>query len=118
MPASPSPYDLGRDLSRAVLALVPGGSLTLTLNDAYYWENLSEVVWPLEIGTAIYAQVDSAHAETDYGAVLETHEIIGGEYNNIFGPVYVIANQSTAAPRATNPVVGPTQSMELPDRPY
>ena len=39
--------------------------------------------WPLAAGTAIYVQVDSANANTAYGAVLENHEILGESYNNI-----------------------------------
>jgi hypothetical protein len=36
-------------------------------------------------GTAVYAQVDSAKAGSDYGAVLELDEILGLPYNNIYG---------------------------------
>jgi hypothetical protein len=36
-------------------------------------------------GTPVYAQVDSARTGSDYGNVLEDHEISGGMYNNITG---------------------------------
>ena len=64
-------------------ALTPGGTLTLTLNDAYYHANLSSPSLPLATGTRVYAQVDSANANTTYGSVRETHEINGAAYDNI-----------------------------------
>jgi hypothetical protein len=78
------------------MPLAPGAAVTLTVGDAYFWPDLSLVNWPLPAGTPVYAQVDSYNAETNYGAVLETHEIVGGPYNNILGPVYVV-------PRADEP---------------
>ncbi len=71
--------------SAALPSLVAGGTLTLTVGDAYYRENLSEISWPLPVGTPVYAQVDSADIRTTYGAVLEKHEIVGAAYNNITG---------------------------------
>jgi uncharacterized repeat protein (TIGR01451 family) len=71
----------------ALPALRAGGSLTLTLRDAYYWPTLSNFPGGLPSGTPIYAQVDSAHTNSIYGAVLENHEITGLPYNNISGPV-------------------------------
>jgi hypothetical protein len=69
--------------------LSAGELITLTRDDEYYDPTNSLVTWPLAVGTAIYAQVDSAHTESAYGAVLEDHESVGGPYNNILGPVYV-----------------------------
>jgi hypothetical protein len=65
--------------------LAPGEALTLTVDGPFYWAALSDVSWSLAVGTPVYAQVDSAHAETGYGAVLEVHEIHGQAYNNILG---------------------------------
>jgi hypothetical protein len=42
----------------------------------------------LPAGTPVCAQVDAYNAATTYGAVRESHEILGGEYNNVAGPVY------------------------------
>ncbi len=42
---------------------------------------ISEVISP---GTPIYIQVDSANNNSNYGAVLEKHEIEGAAYNNVF----------------------------------
>jgi uncharacterized repeat protein (TIGR01451 family) len=71
----------------ALSRLTPGGMITLTLNDAYYWPSKSNMPASLPPGTPVYVQVDSANANTNYGAVLENHEITGSPYNNILGPV-------------------------------
>ena len=70
------------------LPLLPGSVLTMTndVDDAYYYPGLSNLS-VLTPGTPVYAQVDSANALTNYGAVLENHEISGGVYNNVTGPV-------------------------------
>jgi hypothetical protein len=72
------------------MPLAPGAAVTLTVGDYYFWPDLSEVTWPLPPGTPVYAQVDSYNDLTNYGAVLEFHEIVGYPYNNIMGPVYVV----------------------------
>lgn len=77
----------------ALEALVPGASITLEYRDSYYLEEYSVFSGSLSPGTPIYAQVDSFnYPDTGYGTVLETHERLGGTYNNILGPV-----SSTAA---------------------
>jgi hypothetical protein len=73
----------------ALPVLVPGGALTLTIGDDYFVEAYSLFDGALAAGTQVYAQVDSYNANTNYGAVLEGHEITGGDYNNITGPVVV-----------------------------
>ncbi|HHS97186.1 MAG TPA: DUF11 domain-containing protein [Chloroflexi bacterium] len=72
----------------SALPLEPGETLTLRVGDEYYWDSLSRVTWPLAPGTPVYAQVDS-YGDSAYGLVRETHEIAGGGYNNITGPVSV-----------------------------
>ncbi len=101
----------------ALPALTPGGVLTLTVGDAYYWADLSHVAWLLADETQVWAQVDSANTATDYGAVLESHEVIGGEYDNIRGPVDSVlraagAASATAGGSAARPAEG-----HLPPRP-
>jgi len=96
------------------LPLAPGDVLTLTAAATggpypYFRPDVSAVTWPLPVGTVLYAQVDSANEATTYGAVLETHEIVGGTYNNITGPVPV----SGAANRII--VTTPVRS-ELPEK--
>ena len=66
-----------------LLPLETGESITLTVGDAYYWEEHSRFSGTLTEGMPVYVQVDSANAQTTYGGVLETHEIFGEAYNNI-----------------------------------
>jgi uncharacterized repeat protein (TIGR01451 family) len=75
----------------SALPLAPGDVLTLTVGDGYYVPEYSQVAWPLAEGTPVYAQVDSASADTTYGAVLENHEITDGTYNNISSTVSTAA---------------------------
>jgi hypothetical protein len=77
-------------VNRAALPLEPGQTLTLVVGDDYYSGSLSYVVWPLPVGMVVYAQVDSV-GSSEYGAVREAHEISGGFYNNVGGPVTVVA---------------------------
>jgi uncharacterized repeat protein (TIGR01451 family) len=77
-------------VTQDALPLNPGDTLTLTVTPTggtYYHPALSSISWPLAAGTTIYCQADSAHTETWYGGILENHEIVGGTYNNISGPV-------------------------------
>jgi PKD repeat protein len=79
-------------VTQAALPLAPGEAITLSVTStggAYYHPGMSNVTWPLAVGTPVYAQADSAHSFTTYGAVMENHEIIHGAYNNILGPVSV-----------------------------
>jgi len=73
--------------SAALPSLIPGGTLTLTATnttgDAYYWPSLSDYPASIPADTTVYVQVDSANANTNYGGVLEKHEVNGGAYNNI-----------------------------------
>ena len=46
----------------------------------------------------MYAQVDSYNPSTSYGTVLETHEMVGGAYNNIRGPVASSSALTEASP--------------------
>ncbi len=71
----------------------PGEAITLTVGGDYYRPEYSHFSGTLASGTPVYAQVDSANADTTYGAVLESHEITGGEYNNIAGPEFYVSNR-------------------------
>lgn len=71
------------------LPLPPGGEVTLRMGDQYFWPEHSYVEWPLVVGTPVYVQADSANVWTNYGAVYEDHEILGGPYNNVLGPATV-----------------------------
>jgi hypothetical protein len=82
-------------IQQGVKQLVPGGSLTLRMNDAYYDRDISVFPGSLPLGTPLYAQVDSFNPGTTYGTVLEGHEAIDEPYNNIYGPV--ISQQAAVA---------------------
>jgi uncharacterized repeat protein (TIGR01451 family) len=73
-------------VTSSALPLAPGAALTLTVNGPYYSAQDSNMGGPIASGTPVYAQVDSVNIRTNYGNVLETHEITGGPYNNIIGP--------------------------------
>lgn len=103
----------------------PGDTLTLSLDDAYYWPSLSNLPDTIPADSVIYAQVDSANANTDYGGVLESHEAQGGLYNNIYGPIVVADDvvitdsaQQIPAARIFLPLTGlpQTQSVEVSSR--
>lgn len=104
----------------ALSALVPGGVLTLTVGDALYWADQSHIDWPLPAGTPVYAQVDSANMNTTYGAVRETHEIAGGPYNNILGPVYsitIVSGVAGPSPASGGQLDRPRPYDAMPPRP-
>lgn len=98
-----------------ILPIEAGEVLTLTLDDAFFRPELSDITLPITVGTAAYAQVDSANAGVTSGAVDENHELEGGVYNNIFGPVSSTADRLPMRP-AWVKVVRPAVSA-LPARP-
>ncbi|MCA9926643.1 MAG: hypothetical protein KC421_29945, partial [Anaerolineales bacterium] len=98
----------------AALPLDPGESLTLSYNDGFYRPGESGFSGSVATGTAVYAQVDSANANTNYGAVLENHEISGGSYNNIFGPV--IVTTAFGGTTGGGSISTPIQGDNLPPR--
>ncbi len=73
-------------VTASALPLEPGESLTLQLNDSYFVMSRG-VNGGVVVGTAVYAQVDSAAATSTTGAVLESHERRGEAYNNILAGV-------------------------------
>jgi hypothetical protein len=86
-------YELGNEglvwgvSGQGLPALTPGGTLTLTNGDRYYYGDYSKVSWPLSAGTRVYGQVDSFDPSTTYGTVHELDEILDRPYNNIYGPI-------------------------------
>jgi predicted outer membrane repeat protein len=92
------------------------GTLTLTLGDAYYRPDFSNFEGVLTASTPAYAQVDSVNLQTNYGGVLENHEIKGGAYNNISGPVLATAGTASAAAPGTTSTLTPNVSGQLPTR--
>jgi hypothetical protein len=88
-------------VTASALPLEPGETLTLTSGDQYYWPSLSHFNVPIPAGALIYTQVDSAHSDTDYGGVMETHEKISGYYNNISGPLITTTDLSLSETQLT-----------------
>lgn len=95
-------YGLAWGIPTNLTPMQPGDVLTLTVGDAYYYPEYSNVTWPLATGAVIYAQVDSNNPATAYGAILENHEAYGWSYNNVFGPVQSFVLQSRGTPPATS----------------
>jgi len=99
------------------LPLAPGGVINLAVGDGYYWPApASHVVWPLAVGTPVYAQVDSANIQSNNGAVLESHEIVGGVYNNISHTISTASAGNASLPPSESKV-RPAPSGALPVRP-
>ncbi|MEZ4707558.1 MAG: hypothetical protein R3A44_10145 [Caldilineaceae bacterium] len=101
------------------LPLPPGSSITLRLNDAYYHADLSVFTPTLPARTPVYVQVDSANKDTTFGAILESHERDGGEYNNIYGPILSTADASLDNPTTNvQSAVNNSNTDNLPERPH
>jgi hypothetical protein len=99
----------------ALPQLIPGGVMTLTVNDAYYVPAYSQVSWPIAANTPVYAQVDSVDHLTTFGAVLELDEILGQPYNNIAGPILSAAGLVGPA-RPSSGARWPGEGAALPQR--
>lgn len=65
------------------LTLLPGGQLVLKNHGVHFDTSLSEYPTVLPAGCRVYAQVDSANTNTEFGAILEADEIGSAVYNNI-----------------------------------
>ena len=103
-------------VTSSAFPLCPGQTLTLTVGDAYYSPLDSVVSFPLPNGTPLYAQVDSFNLSTTYGAVRETHEILGGIYNNIRASVVSVA-AGADLPLPPMVFVERERDVNLPKRP-
>jgi len=78
-----APYGAVWGVTASALPLNPGGTLTLSVGDAYYWFTLSNLPSTLTAGTWVYAQADSYNPSTTYGNIVESDENGVGGYNNI-----------------------------------
>jgi hypothetical protein len=98
--------------------ITPGETLTLTIGDDYWSGYYSEFAGALPAGTPVYAQVDSVNLDSDYGGVLEIHEMTGGVYNNISRVVLLTPlNISPATTPAQGTPYSTTLADDLPLRP-
>lgn len=91
----------------------PGETLTLSINDPYYFAAWSTFSGSLAQGTPVYVQVDSVDFGTTYGSILETHELAGGSYNNIDSTVSTL---STVVAEPLAPSGQPPAGEGLPPR--
>ncbi|MFD3164889.1 CSLREA domain-containing protein [Herpetosiphon sp. NSE202] len=64
-------------------SLEPGQSISLQPYDQYYSARRSAWSNRIAAQTKLYVQADAYNAATNYGAVLEVHEALNGEYNNL-----------------------------------
>ncbi len=96
----------------------PGDVVVLTVGDANYWDLISQVSWPLVPDTWVYVQVDSWNVDAPYGAVLESHEIVHGPYENNIGYTRVRRDAEGDPARLTTGIARlPALAGELPPRP-
>ena len=94
---APRPYEKYTDVGQwgvvwvvdgDALPIPAGGTLYMDKDSPYFELSLSNWDWTLPELQAgqMWAQVDSWPKSSGYGQVLEGHEVVGGYYNNIFGP--------------------------------
>jgi uncharacterized repeat protein (TIGR01451 family) len=93
-----APHGAVWGVSGAALPLAPGATLQLVTRGAYYLADESNLPTTIPESARLYAHVDSVDIRTTYGAVLESHEIINGPYNNIAGPGSVVRIGGSAQP--------------------
>jgi hypothetical protein len=105
-----APLAVGEELT-LVYSTEPGAP------NLYYAPDFSFYTGSLPAGTPIYAQVDSAHISTTYGAVLENHEITGGPYNNVSDPATATARIEGLSTPDTTGTPAPSSDLILPPRP-
>ncbi len=65
------------------VTIFPGGSIVIFTGDKFFSPTLSTFKGHFDESMNVYVQVDSDNKYTDYGNILETHEIYGQPYNNI-----------------------------------
>jgi len=71
------------NVKELALPFEPGQTITFTIGDQNYRPDYSNFFGTILPGDRLYAHVDSANQKTDYGNVLETHEMLLHPYNNI-----------------------------------
>jgi PKD repeat protein len=96
-----------------VSALVPNGTLTINLSHPSFMPEFSNFSGTFASGDVVYVQVDSAHINTTYGAVLENHEQENLPYNNI--NTTTVSDGRSKTPRPLVKPAGVT-STTLPPR--
>ena len=104
------------------VSIPAGDSLTLSYStvtgapNLYYSAANSSYGGTLPVDTPVYAQVDSAHLNTTYGGVLETHEILGGTYNNVSSEYTAVATATSVVSVESAASFSGAQPLDLPLR--
>jgi hypothetical protein len=104
-------------IDSSALPLLPGATMTLDLGDAYFMPENSNFSGTIPAGTAVYAQVDSAHNNQVHGAVLELHEMMDAPYNNVYGPVTASGTFNLTGQIPPGTALPPARDAALPQRP-
>ncbi len=102
-------------VDREALPIPPGATRTIRLYDIYYKPTYSRLPAALRPGDVLYVQVDSVNSQTNYGAILEDHEMAGTAYNNILR-VTVDTYQPLNPPATGFHSPGTAESPRLPGR--
>ncbi|HID53032.1 MAG TPA: tandem-95 repeat protein, partial [Anaerolineae bacterium] len=103
------------------ISVNPGESLTLIYSTAPGAPNTfvsaddTNFAGTMAAGTAVYAQVDSAHVGHVNGAIEETHEILGGVYNNV-SQMFTSTAAGAAVDTTVSPVAEAEANFNLPVR--
>ena len=97
-------------VTASALPILPGQRITLRVGDGFYSPAHSYFTGGLPVGTPVYAQVDSWNPATTFGAVLESHEALGGVYNNI-------ASATVTAEGVRSASVTPASQVSFEDLP-
>ena len=97
--------------------LAPGAGLCLTLDSPYYSDYFSDFSGGLDVDSDVWVQVDAVNLNSDYGGVLESHEVTGGAYNNLARATFDPEGITTSL--CEGDVVGQRQPAagDLPRRP-
>ncbi|HQK12645.1 MAG TPA: hypothetical protein PLJ78_01740, partial [Anaerolineae bacterium] len=110
-----APYGAVWGVDREALPIPPGATQTIRLYDTYYKPDYSHLPEALRVGDVLYVQVDSVNSKTNYGAILENHEMAGTAYNNILR-VTVDTYQPLNPPVTGLYAPNAAESSHLPER--
>ncbi|GEM_PF-2084225 len=111
-----SPYGAAWGVDRDALPIPPNETYIIYLYDKFHKPAYTRLPAALRAGDVIYVQVDSYNGATNYGVVLEDHEISGIAYNNIYSVVLTETYPMNPGIMMQS-VPEPPESDALPERP-
>jgi len=103
-------------VDRDALPIPPNETYIIYLYDKFHKPAYTRLPAALRAGDVIYVQVDSYNGATNYGVVLEDHEISGIAYNNIYSVVLTETYPMNPGIMMQS-VPEPPESDALPERP-